>query len=273
MQCLYWVTIVQIILENFPVSSSSHVELLMRVLTKKNESDVFFSHSGINYLYNSLEMTAFVHWLHGPTIVMIALFFAPRWTLFLSRFQMMSASWYRLLGWVMIVDLITIIFFLLFTRCSFFLLLPTPWGLGVTAAALLSLRWCSVLSQKKIMDGRSAIALGCAQGVALLPGISRFGSTYVVARWLGYGNRAAFEISFLIEWPLLCIAFVQSVVTLHRAIPGQFLHLGLLLAMIAASIVAWYGLFLVQYLVRTNRMWWFSLYLPVPIILWFYMIG
>jgi undecaprenyl pyrophosphate phosphatase UppP len=214
-----------------------------------------------------------MHWLHGPTIVIIALFFAPRWVLFGSRFQMVSASLYRLFFLVMIADLVTIIFFLWLAHAgSFFLLLPIPWGLGITAFSLFSLRWCPTISLKKTMDMRTAFIMGCAQGIALLPGISRFGFTYVIARWLGYASRAAFELSFLIEWPLLCIAFIQSTIALQAIIPPEFLHLGLLLAMIAASIGAWYGLFFVNYLVCTNRIWWFSLYLPIPILLWCYVI-
>jgi len=50
--------------------------------------------------------------------------------------------------------------------------------------------------------------IGCAQMVAILPGVSRSGSTIVAARWLGVAPGAAAEFSFLLGVPAIAGALV-----------------------------------------------------------------
>ncbi|MFS8507540.1 MAG: hypothetical protein LVQ75_05700, partial [Candidatus Babeliales bacterium] len=56
----------------------------------------------------------------------------------------------------------------------------------------------------------AGLVVGIAQGLALLPGISRFGSTFVVGRFLGFSSMQSFQYSFLIAWPLMFAAWVKG---------------------------------------------------------------
>lgn len=53
-----------------------------------------------------------------------------------------------------------------------------------------------------------ALLIGCAQAAAILPGISRSGSTIVAAIWLGVAPAAAAEFSFLLGIPAILGAIV-----------------------------------------------------------------
>ena len=53
-----------------------------------------------------------------------------------------------------------------------------------------------------------ALLIGVAQGIAVLPGISRSGSTIVAALWLGAQRERAAQFSFLLAIPAILGAFV-----------------------------------------------------------------
>jgi undecaprenyl-diphosphatase len=54
----------------------------------------------------------------------------------------------------------------------------------------------------------AALLIGCAQAVALVPGISRSGTTVVAALWLGLEAREAAAFSFLMAVPAIAGAAV-----------------------------------------------------------------
>jgi undecaprenyl-diphosphatase len=59
--------------------------------------------------------------------------------------------------------------------------------------------------------------IGCAQMVAILPGISRSGSTIVAGRWLGMAPAASAEFSFLLGVPAVAGAIVLQASEMRAA--------------------------------------------------------
>jgi undecaprenyl-diphosphatase len=55
---------------------------------------------------------------------------------------------------------------------------------------------------------KEALLIGIAQGLAVLPGISRSGSTIVASLWLGAQRERAAQFSFLLAIPAILGAFV-----------------------------------------------------------------
>ncbi len=57
---------------------------------------------------------------------------------------------------------------------------------------------------------RDAIAIGCAQALALVPGTSRSGVTITMGRLLGFDRREAARFSFLLSVPVILLATVYE---------------------------------------------------------------
>jgi len=262
MLCLYWLMVIQIIFESFPVSSSAHLMLAQIYLQKWGEN---FCDTGLGFSFDH----PIFYFLHGPTILILLFFFAPRWSLFLRRFTLLSSCLVRLLFFVLCADLCTFFFFILFHMlCPVMLSFPLVLGLSITALSLLSLYFPPNGTRNKL-DFCSALLIGCAQGLALLPGISRFGFTFVIARWLKFTPRAALEISFLVQWPLIVAGFIRAVLLDWPLIQANFLQTIPVLFMLSATVIAFYGLRFVVYMINTKRIWWFAIYLMLPIMLCF----
>lgn len=88
-----------------------------------------------------------------------------------------------------------------------------------------------------------ALLVGLAQVGALIPGVSRSGSTLTAALALGFKREEAARFSFLLGIPAIALAGLKELWELHRA--GLNLHgwsvlaLGLLTASISAFVAIW----------------------------------
>lgn len=101
---------------------------------------------------------------------------------------------------------------------------------------------------------RSALAIGCAQALALIPGLSRSGATLLAGLGAGLDYAAAARFSFLLATPIIAAAGVLELPKLLQAgLPPRGLELMLvsgLLAGLAAYLSTW---FLMRYF-RTHEL-------------------
>ncbi|TRO54341.1 undecaprenyl-diphosphate phosphatase [Candidatus Bathyarchaeota archaeon] len=72
--------------------------------------------------------------------------------------------------------------------------------------------------QKQDLSYLSAIAIGIAQGIALIPGISRSGLTIATALLLGLKREKAFKFSFLLSVPAVISALGLTLYEQHEAL-------------------------------------------------------
>ena len=88
------------------------------------------------------------------------------------------------------------------------------------------------------MSWKDAILYGCAQAMALIPGVSRSGGTITMGRALGYTRQAAARYSFLLAMPAV---FASGLYKVHKVIAGgQQIAVGpTLIATLIAFGVAW----------------------------------
>ncbi len=64
----------------------------------------------------------------------------------------------------------------------------------------------------------AALAIGTAQGIALIPGISRSGLTIATALLLGVGRKKAFKFSFLLSVPAVIGALGSTLYVQHETL-------------------------------------------------------
>ncbi|MCL1856226.1 MAG: undecaprenyl-diphosphate phosphatase [Kiritimatiellaeota bacterium] len=107
-----------------------------------------------------------------------------------------------------------------------------------------------------------SVMTGLAQAVALLPGISRSGSTITAARLTGVRPAAAAEFSFFIYIPLQLGGTLLEVVKLHKgaegaAHPSAF---ALLLGIAIAAVVGYVSLAVLIRMLHKNTFWRFGVY-------------
>ena len=75
------------------------------------------------------------------------------------------------------------------------------WALLVTGVVLLSTQMTSDRARR--ITPLIALAIGVAQAVAILPGISRAGATIAMAMWLGVPNHRGARFSFFLSIPVI----------------------------------------------------------------------
>ncbi len=102
------------------------------------------------------------------------------------------------------------------------------------------------------------LVLGLAQGFAILPGISRSGTTIAVALLLGMRRDEAARMSFLLAIPAIGGATLLEGRKLH-GIPEEWL--ALILGGLAATVSGYLALLYLIRLVKQGQLSWFSIYL------------
>ncbi|MBN1549496.1 undecaprenyl-diphosphate phosphatase [Candidatus Babeliales bacterium] len=249
-----WIAI-QIITESFPISSSTHVVLLEKLTTMLGYGD------WINRIPDHFDDV-----LHFPTLCVLAYVFWPRWT---AMVRMLWYHWQRVVlsllktGSGVFVTIVLYGLFIVIGKEWF----PLQLGLSMTLGLLLSLRWVPRNAEQPytmIM----AFILGLVQGIALLPGLSRLGTTYVVARWLRLSVRDALEISFVFQVPLIIPAVARGLVSVYKSpFAGEVLNGKTLLVMLVAGVVAYKALLWTMELARSGQLWKWSFYMILPLVM------
>lgn len=296
--------ITQIIVESLPISSSGHVALVGMMANK------FLG------IQNTILPDFLDNLLHGTALLAILIVFFKDWfypikkliqacTQFLFKLKPLSFSQKRLfaiftkiVGLVIVADLITSVFYffikVIFEKTIFvdtfgninpnFLIL----GFIITMLLLLSLKFHKPYGTKPNdsepnlsetnLNFKKAAILGTVQGLALLPGISRFASTYVAACWLNISPRRAFQISFLIHLPLIVAVFlflgIKDILTKPKVLQSLNTNLNTtnFFIILAATICAVLTLNLCYKLAVKNKLWWLGIYMLIPIITLIYLL-
>jgi len=265
MICFFILICVQIILESFPVSSSGHL-ILMEIFFK------MFS-LGSCAMISSNEILS--HFLHGPTAIVLAIFFFDRWMFLIKNIKTCWSYILKIIGLAFVADLATFFLFLLFHYVVNISCFPVGIGFLISLFFLLSLKFCKK-EKYSVLTFKKALLIGIIQGMAFLPGVSRFGTTFVAGCWLGLSPKKSFEFSFAILWPLVFAGFLKSLVKLFNVnFVVQNIYLfdfNILLCIVISSIISLLALHLVRFLALTNRLWWISFFLIFSFVSWFVLV-
>lgn len=138
------------------------------------------------------------------------------------------------------------------------------WAAGmllVTAAILFSTKWASE-RLKKLNSGRS-ILVGIAQALAIMPGISRSGSTISAGMWLGMDKSEAAEFSFLLSIPAIAGAVVLEIPDMIANLGTGNLVVIYLAGMVVAALVGYLSIAGLLSIIKKGKFFFFGLYCAV----------
>ena len=128
----------------------------------------------------------------------------------------------------------------------------------VTGALLLSTRFARPEADAALGPGR-ALIIGVAQAFAILPGISRSGTTISAAVWTGIDRDQAARFSFLLFLPAGLGAALLKLPGAFEA--GMEVSTGALaIGFVAAGLVSYVALFTLLRIVRRGGLFWFAPY-------------
>jgi undecaprenyl-diphosphatase len=135
--------------------------------------------------------------------------------------------------------------------------LGQPWQIAILLAVFAVVLWHAdrtpATRKMEQFDLRTAVAVGCAQALALAPGVSRSGITITAGRYLGLSRDDAARFSFFLYAPVVGGAVIfKGVKDLHGGFPpgtaGPFL-VGTMTSMVVGLVSIWA---LLSYLRRNN---------------------
>ncbi len=178
-----WLGVVQGVTEFLPVSSSGHLVIFQSLFDVEGDRVQF----GVV--------------VHAATLISILLFYRRRIGRLVAGTLTGEGASLRYVGKLALASLPSVIAVLLvgaFFEAQFERPAVSGAGLLVTGCVLWTTRW--TISSARVAEPGwiAALLIGCAQTVAILPGISRSGATVAAALALGVAPLAAAEFSFLL---------------------------------------------------------------------------
>jgi len=227
---------IQGLTEFLPISSSGHLNLAQYFLS----------------LTPSLTFDVF---LNTATLLSVLVFFRGQIKYFLSNLKyILVATLPAAFIGILLKDQISAIFSSIHFLPLFFL---------ITSVFLFSTR---TAKNKSVLNYKSALIIGLAQALALLPGVSRSGATIATALLLGISPIDAFNFSFCLFIP----ASLGALLLDSKAISSLSFTPVLILSFIISFLVGLFALFLLKKAITQKSFWYFGIYtFSVSILLFF----
>ena len=239
--------------EFLPVSSSGHLVLAQELLPGFSQPGVLF------------DVT-----LHLGTLVAVCLYFwKDLWTLLLSMIPgdkpgVDTTTNRRLLWLLFIGSLPTVVLGLLF-RKQFEAMFNDIFGAGIwfiITGILLFITDRVTTSERSLsaMSTLDAFIIGVAQGLSIIPALSRSGATIAAGVFLGLERVLLVRYSFLLSIPAVAGAFLLELFS-HRQETFQAADLlAYGVGMLAALVVGYWSIAVLLNLTRSRRLSMFAYY-------------
>ncbi len=245
--------IVQGLTEFLPISSSGHLVIFQRLFGLK-EPELFFDVS-----------------VHMGTLAAVVIFYRKDIrrlcvAFFTGIMQFRSNNFpepadkadFQTAVLIIVGSVPTAIIGLLFRNVSgslFTSILLVGFAMIATGAAMWSERFIPV-RESIPLTGKKALLIGTVQGIAIIPGVSRSGSTIVTGLFMGLNRESAAKFSFLLSIPAIIGAEILSLS--HIGAHSNFA--AALFGTLTAGIVGFFALRFLVYIVKIGRLHYFSIY-------------
>jgi undecaprenyl-diphosphatase len=219
--------VVQGLTEFFPVSSSGHLALFQTLFGGRDGGALIFEVS-----------------VHVATLIAIIAFYRDRIRALIVGFFTWNREAVDYVGKLVVGTVPSVIVGLTakdWIETQFSNPVLVGCALLVTGAIVFTTRWTAARAVAASPGWAIAVAIGLAQAFAILPGISRSGSTVAVALALGVAPRPAAEFSFLLGIIAISGAAVLMLPGLSEVEPDKLLNIGIgsLTALMSGLVAIW----------------------------------
>jgi len=235
--------LVQGLTEFLPVSSDGHLVIVQRLLGIAEKGMVF-------------EIV-----VHVATLASVLLFYRKRVAKLARGVLLRDSEALVYVGKLAVATLPAVVAALTigdFLESQFESARAAAVGLLITGAVLWTTRYTYATARLETPSWSTAFWMGCAQAIAILPGVSRSGLTLAAALALGLSPLVAAEFSFLMSIAAIAGAAVYTLPELLAAPPGHSLVLwiGAAVALVTGIGAIWFCI----RLLRLGRLYWFAYY-------------
>lgn len=110
------------------------------------------------------------------------------------------------------------------------------------------------------INGIRSFLIGCGQALAIMPGISRSGTTIFVGMLLGINRETVARFSFIMSIPAILGAAVLNLGEVLNNPPSNNEIILLISGMLAAAITGYLAIILLLDIIKRNRLQWFGYY-------------
>ena len=267
--------IVQVCLESLPISSSGHTSLLLFYFPQIHENI-------------ALDQLQNFDWaLHSITLIVITAFFWNYWWhLILHKnfhIKMLAQKefWKKFAPAFLFVSISSFVFFILYVIQNFLQIsldqIPLSIGFCITALELFAMHYL-LFSQKTLPKIQvswnlwHAILLGIINSFLVhIPGVSRFGTNFLLCQLLGYKPADAFALSWMVFVPFALAGGFYGIfkVAGDQFCMQQLLHIPMLLGMVASGLISYLLLYYFAYAMNHKKLQYLAWYMILPIALSF----
>ncbi len=252
--------IIQGLTEFLPVSSSGHLSLYQHFTGNSGEGALFFS----AVLHLGTLLAVFVAY-RVRIINMIKEFFSMIGDISHKKFSLKEANADRRMVVMVIASTLCLLPFAIFK--GWFESVAEDSSIFAEGLCFLYTATILFLSTKCMngrkkagnITGRDSVVIGLFQGVALLPGVSRSGSTISAGLFCGLSRATAVEYSFILGMPAIlagCLSELLKAIKEGAAIQWGHCFIGF----VVAAAVGLGAIKLINWLVKSDRFKIFAIY-------------
>ena len=117
-----------------------------------------------------------------------------------------------------------------------------------------------IIDRGRPVSGGRAFLMGCGQAFAILPGVSRSGTTIFIGMLLGINRETAARFSFIMSIPAILGAAVLNLSEVISHPPAAGALLVYAAGTVAAALTGYLAIILLLDVIRKNRLQWFGYY-------------
>lgn len=257
--------IIQGATEFLPVSSSGHLGLFQHFTGVRGEEAVIYTialHIG--------TLAAVFAAFHKKIALLVSEGIKMIGDIFKGKFSWKDMNGQRRMIWMIVISILPLFIFYIFK--DFFTSVSAD--TDIVAEGICFLYTASILTigdrcSKRSADSgftcgevkvKDALFIGFLQGVALLPGVSRSGSTISAGLISGMKREDAVEYSFILGIPVIIAGALSEFLDIESSAAASIEILPLIIGMAVAAVSGYFAIRLIKWLMSSDRFSIFAAY-------------